>query len=169
MTNVALQTGWNPMRRGQAGSSALVARAAKASGLIEDLGRDHDLIEAGLAGALRGDVGRELWLRNALARHLVIEEDILFPADLEAGGNPGWVRGLCNEHKHLRRDLDRLSDPVSQRRFLLLLDGHDEKEEQTVYPDILKRLGPDAEALTQRIMELELSVNAAEPGHGACP
>lgn len=169
IANSTMHLCWHPLDRGEARSSALLARSAQAIGLLEYLGRDHAVIEAALAGALRGDVERELWLRNALARHLVIEEDILFPAYLEAGGNPGWVRGLCNEHKHLRRDLDRLSDPVSQRRFLLLLDGHDEKEEQTVYPDILKRLGPDAEALTQRIMELELSVNAAEPGHGACP
>lgn len=146
---------WHPLERGEARCSALLARAAEPIGLLEYLGRDHAVIEAALAGALRGDVERELWLRNTLARHLVIEEEILFPAYLEAGGNPGWVRGLCNEHKHLRRDLDRLSDPVSQRRFLLLLDGHDEKEEQTVYPDILSRLGADDDVL-QRIMTLGL-------------
>ena len=149
---------WHPLERGATHSTALLVRTLQPIGLLEYLGRDHAVIEAALAAALRGDVERELWLRNTLSRHLVIEEVVLFPAYLAAGGNPGWVRGLCNEHKHLRRDLDRLSDPVSQRRFLLLLDGHDEKEEQTVYPDILSRLGPSDEIL-YRVMTQDLPVS----------
>lgn len=166
----ALHLCWHPLELGETGSTALLARSALPIGMQEYLGRDHAVIEAALAGALRGDVEHELWLRNVLARHLVIEEHILFPAYLQAGGNPGWIRGLCKEHKHLRHDLDRLSDPASQRRFLLLLDGHDEKEEQTVYPDILARLGAGSDALNRRIMMLALaapmSANTGEPGPG---
>lgn len=145
---------WHPLDGGGEHGTALISRSAQAVGLLEYLGRDHAVIEAALAGALRGDVEHELWLHNALARHLVIEEDILFPAYLDAGGNAGWVRGLCNEHKHLRHHLDRLFDPFSQRRFLLLLDGHDEKEEQIVYPDILLRLDNHAAALSKKAMTL---------------
>lgn len=171
IANSALHLCWHPLELGKTCSTALLARSAQPIGMLEYLGRDHAVIEAALAGALRGDVEHELWLRNILARHLVIEEKILFPAWLEAGGNPAWVRGLCNEHKHLRHDLDRLSDPVSQRRFLLLLDGHDEKEEQTVYPDILARIGAGSDMLTLRIMSLALPApipaNVTEPTLGA--
>lgn len=147
---------WHPLAGDGGGLTALVARAGQAIDLLEYLGRDHAVIEAALAGALRGDGERMHWLRNSLARHLVIEEAMLFPAYLAAGGNPGWVRGLCNEHNHLRHHLDRLDDPGSQRRFLLLLDGHDEKEEQIVYPDIVERLAHTLAQDTRTIIELGL-------------
>ena len=99
---------------------------------------------------------RMRWLRNALARHLVIEEQLLFPAYLAAGGRAGWVRGLCNEHALLRRDLERLHDAGARRRFLLLLDGHDEKEEQIVYPDIIARAVAGDDALTRAVLHLAL-------------
>jgi tellurite resistance-related uncharacterized protein len=147
---------WHPLDAEHRSHTALVVRSAQAVGLADYLGRDHAVIEAALAGALRGDAERGRWLRNLLARHLVMEEDLLFPAWLEAGGNPGWARGLRNEHAHLRRDLDHLDDAVARRRFLLLLDGHDEKEEQIVYPDILARLGRDADRLAMEAMRMNL-------------
>lgn len=141
---------WHPLDAGPDAHAALIVRASRTVGLVEYLGRDHAVIEAALAGALRGDAERGRWLRNLLARHLWIEEELLFPAWLGVGGNPGWERGLRNEHTRLRRDLEHLDDAVARRRFLLLLDGHDEKEEQIVYPDILARLGDAAAALTPR-------------------
>ncbi len=147
---------WHPLAAGASEHVALVVRSAQPVGLLEYLGRDHALIEAALAGALHGDAERECWMRNALARHLVIEEEWLFPAYLAGGGNAGWVRGLCNEHRHLRRDIDHLDDPPTRRRFLLLLDGHDEKEEQLVYPDILAR-AVDASTLHAQVMRLAAS------------
>ena len=51
---------------------------------------------------------------------------------------------------------DILDDAVARRRFLLLLDGHDEKEEQIVYPDILARLGRDADRLAMEAMRMDL-------------
>jgi iron-sulfur cluster repair protein YtfE (RIC family) len=106
---------------------------------------------------LRGDAEHEAWLRNVLTRHMRIEEQVLFPAYLDAGGNAGWVRGLCNEHRQLELHLDRLSEAESRRRFLLLLDGHDEKEEQIVYPDILAKLGDDAQGLGRQAMLLSVA------------
>ena len=143
---------WHPLQDADGQRVALISRSAQAIGLLEYLGRDHAVIEAALAGALRGNIERMRWLRNVLARHLAIEEDVLFPAYLASGGNEGWVRGLRNEHDRLRHDINHLDDPVAQRRFLLLLDGHDEKEEQIVYPDILMRLGGAAREISQRIM-----------------
>ncbi|MBN8727418.1 MAG: hemerythrin domain-containing protein [Xanthomonadales bacterium] len=143
---------WHPLQAGEDGWVTLVARLAAPIGLAEYLARDHAVIEAALARALRGAPEGERWLRNALGRHLVIEEELLFPPWLAAGGNPGWVRGLCNEHRHLRRAIEHLDDPVARRRFLLLLDGHDEKEEQIVYPDLVARLGNAVEGLLRQVM-----------------
>ena len=148
--------GWHPLQADEAEHVVLLVHASQPIGLLEYLGRDHAVIEAALAGALRGDAQRMRWLRNALARHLVIEEQLLFPAYLAAGGRAGWVRGLCNEHALLRRDLDRLHDAGARRRFLLLLDGHDEKEEQIVYPDIIARAVAGDDALTRAVLHLAL-------------
>lgn len=148
----ALCVSWHPLQADGGGWIALFARSDTPMGLGEYLGRDHAVIEATLARALRGGTEGEAWLRNALGRHLVIEEELLFPPWLMAGGNPGWARGLRNEHRHLRRDLEHLQDPVARRRFLLLLDGHDEKEEQIVYPDIVARLGDAMAEVCQEVM-----------------
>jgi hypothetical protein len=146
---------WHPLAIGDGEFTAFIARAGQPIGLPEYLGRDHAVIEATLAGALRGSAEHAGWLRTSLARHLAIEEELLFPADLRAHGNAGWVRGLRNEHEYLRQGLnalDALTEPAARRRFLLLLDGHDEKEEQIVYPDMLVRLAADADPLTRAAM-----------------
>lgn len=148
---------WHPLDAGRGRATALLSRSAQPMGFAEYLGRDHAVIEAALAGALRGDAEREAWLHNVLTRHMRIEEQVLFPAYLDAGGNAGWVRGLCNEHRQLELHLDRLSEAESRRRFLLLLDGHDEKEEQIVYPDILAKLGDDAQGLGRQAMLLSVA------------
>ena len=145
---------WHPLDARDGHLTALVARSAQPIDLLEYLGRDHAVIEATLVGALRGEVERLTWLRNVLARHLVIEEDLLFPAYLEAGGPPGWVNGLRKEHGLLKQQVEQLADPASHRRFMLLLEAHDEKEEQIVYPDILLRLGAGASDLRRQVMAL---------------
>lgn len=145
---------WHPLEARDGHLTALVARSAQTIDLLEYLGRDHAVIEATLVGALRGEVERLTWLRNVLARHLVIEEDLLFPAYLDAGGPPGWVNGLRKEHGFLKQQLEQLADPASQRRFMLLLEAHDEKEEQIVYPDIFARLGAGAADLQRRAIAL---------------
>lgn len=154
---------WHPLDITPHGLVALVARSAQSIDLLEYLGRDHAVLEAALSGALRGNAERMIWLRNVLARHLVIEEEMLFPAYLEAGGKPGWVNGLHKEHGYLKQHLEQLSEPESQRRFMLLLEAHDEKEEQIVYPDALLRLGAAGSDLQHRIMSLGVHRIAPEP------
>ena len=154
---------WHPLASADGHHVALIVRSGQPVGLPEYLGRDHAVIEAALSGALRGKTEHDAWLRSALARHLAIEEELLFPAYLSAGGNAGWVRGLCSEHQHLRRHLDTLHEAAAQRGFLLLLDGHDEKEEQIVYPDILARLGDQADGLTASVMQYPSGTGRLEP------
>ncbi len=143
---------WHPLAADARQCTALVVRSAAPVGLAEYMGRDHAVIESALAGALRGHAEQGCWLRHALARHLAIEEDLLFPAWLGAGGRDGWVRGLLNEHRLLRRYLPQLDDATARRRFLLLLDGHDEKEERIIYPDIVAKLGANARELARTAM-----------------
>lgn len=91
---------WHPLAASEETFAALVARAAEPVGLADYLGHDHAVIEAALAGALRGNPEALRWLHTTLERHLAIEEKLLFPAYLEAGGREAWVRGLKNEHRH---------------------------------------------------------------------
>lgn len=155
---------WHPLEAQAAAHVVLIGRTVEPAGLAEYLGRDHAVLEAALAGALRGDPERTRWLHNLLARHLMIEEDILFPAYLAAGGRTGWVQGLLNEHKQLRQHLPRLEDADSQRRFVLLLEGHDEKEEQIVYPAIIESIGEHGAPPAHAIIGLPLTDTAARLG-----
>lgn len=152
---------WHPLAAGANGFTALLARSERAFGLSDYLGRDHALIEAALAGALRGDMDYERWLHATLERHLHIEEELLFPAYLSAGGREPWVRGLKNEHKYLRQYLVSLAAPDERRKFLRLLDGHDEKEERVVYPDIVERLAEAADDLLESAILVPVSSRLA--------
>lgn len=148
---------WHPLARSGEAFTVLAARAGKPFGLAEYLGRDHAVIEAALAGMLRGNEEHAWWLGATLERHLHIEEELVFPAYLEAGGREAWVRGLKKEHGYLRRYLGGLDDPGNRRKFLRLLDGHDEKEERVVYPDIADRLGERAATLLPRAKTFPIS------------
>lgn len=139
---------WHPLCASPGSFTAFIVRSAQPVGLSDYLGHDHAVIEAALAGALSGNVEYADWLHAVLERHLAIEEQLLFPSYLEAGGHEPWIAGLKNEHVLLRQHLGTLSNPEFRRRFLLLLDAHDEKEEQIVYPDILSRLAASAIDLT---------------------
>lgn len=143
---------WHPLDCGPDFFTALIARSEQPFDLPAYLGRDHAVIEATLGGALEGDAEKTRWLHSTLERHLHIEEELIFPAYLAAGGPAAWIKGLKSEHQYLRQYLSGLAEPGSRRKFLRLLDGHDEKEERVVYPDILTHLGTRAPALRTRAL-----------------
>lgn len=143
---------WHPLDIGPATFTALVARSEQAFDLATYLGRDHAVIEATLGDALSGNAERSRWLHATLERHLHMEEELIFPAYIAAGGREAWVRGLKREHRYLRQYLGELDQPISRRKFLRLLDGHDEKEERVVYPDILAQLAGRADELLVRAL-----------------
>lgn len=138
---------WHPLAATRGGFTVLITRAAEPYGLAAYLGRDHAVIEAALGGTLAGDADSARWLPATLERHLQIEEATIFPAWLDAGGDARLVRGLLAEHRYLRQYLGELDQPPGRRKFLRLLDGHDEKEEEVVYPDVVLRVGNRADAL----------------------
>lgn len=143
---------WHPLAAGRNGVTALLARSERTFNLAAYLGRDHAVIEAALGGALAGDAECLRWLRATLERHLHIEEELVFPAYLAAGGRDAWIDGLKREHVFLRQYLRELDDARSRRKFLRLLDGHDEKEERVIYPDVLARTGRHADVLLVRAL-----------------
>ncbi|HEX7349114.1 MAG TPA: hemerythrin domain-containing protein [Rhodanobacteraceae bacterium] len=143
---------WHPLGASRTATVVMLARAAQPFDLAAYLGRDHAVIEAALGGALIGDAAALGWLHRTLERHLHIEEELIFPAYVAAGGDARLTHGLMNEHKFLRQYLGDLDEPLSRRKFLRLLDGHDEKEEGTVYPDILAHLGAQAAALLPQVI-----------------
>lgn len=138
---------WHPLDVAPNAFTVFIAKGHQAVDLVAYLGRDHAVIEAALGGALTGDAECHAWLRTTLERHLQIEERVLFPAYLEAGGRSAWVKGLELEHGWLRHYLGELDQALSRKRFLRLLDGHDEKEERVVYPDLLAHVGARAHEL----------------------
>lgn len=141
---------WHPLESRPGNFTALIARSERAFDLATYLGRDHAVIEATLGGALSGKAEHSRWLHATLERHLQIEENLIFPAFVAAGGREAWVRGLKREHGFLRQYLAELEQPTSRRKFLRLLDGHDEKEERVVYPDILAHLAGRSDELLMR-------------------
>lgn len=152
---------WHPLEATERGFTALIALALAPFGLATYLALDHAVIEAALGGALAGNAESAGWLRATLERHLDIEEEVVFPTYVDAGGDARLVRGLLNEHHYLRQYLGELDQPPSRRKFLRLLDGHDEKEESVVYPDILQRLGERADMLLTEAI-------ARAPGREGC-
>lgn len=154
---------WHPLAAAPGCFTVLVAHSDTPFDLRAYLGRDHAVIEAALGGALAGDANYDAWLRATLERHLHIEEDLLFPAYLAAGGREAWVKGLKLEHVWLRQYLSEFDQPVSRRRFLRLLDGHDEKEERIIYPHILAHVGARADALLGAAIAWPVQITAPMP------
>lgn len=145
---------WHPLEVGDDRFTAFVARTPHAIGLADYLARDHLVLEAALAGMLRGDADHAAWLHAALERHIRIEESLVFPAYVESGGREAWVRGLHAEHAYIRQYLGSFPDPDVRRKFVRLLDSHDVKEEGIVYPDIIVHLGARADRLVRAAMLL---------------
>ena len=143
---------WHPLEAGDGGFTAFVACTGHPVGLADYLGRDHLVIEAALAGMLRGEAGYSAWLRTSLERHIRIEESLVFPAYVAGGGREAWVRGLNSEHTHIRQYLAALPESDARRKFVRLLDSHDDKEERVVYPDIMAHLGARADSLVRAAM-----------------
>ncbi len=91
---------------------------------------------------------------NGLKRHIIWEEDVLFPAfeqksGMKAGG-PTFV--MREEHRQIGAALERIHDKVrradssseeDEQVLLGILAGHNQKEEQVLYPAIDKFLSEE--------------------------
>ena len=102
--------------------------------------------------------------QHTLERHMLIEEQIIFPAfDLALGHAESPTLGMCAEHLRIRAAAGRLADAVAAgnsdafvkhaETLLLTLHMHSEKEDGVLYP-MIDRL------LTGRGPELLAAVHA---------
>jgi hemerythrin-like domain-containing protein len=148
---------------------------ASAGSVSELLGSDHRRLDAILAevkralaaGDLAGAAARFSAFREGLERHIVAEEQVLFPTFERAtglsGGGPTQV--MRAEHAELRRLLDELAASLArssddERTSLLgvltgLIRAHNGKEERILYPmtDQALRDAPEREEVLRRLRE----------------
>ena len=101
---------------------------------------------------------------KGLTRHIVWEEDVLFPAFEKSGpaAAPGPVSVMRREHREIKGLLDALHDKVrradpesdaEEKELLALLGAHNMKEERVLYPAIDEALGQEGLALARAAME----------------
>lgn len=121
--------------------------------VTELFGRDHRRLDGLLADTKRslaaGELERAATLfsqfREGLERHIVAEEEVLFPVFEELTGIAGGPTTVMrSEHAEIRRYLaevaDRLQDRADQDRttplaaLTALLYAHNGKEEKILYP-----------------------------------
>jgi len=101
---------------------------------------------------------------KGLRRHIVWEEDALFPFFEEKSGirNGGPTEVMRNEHRKIGGILDRIhekvraADPNSdqeEEELLAVLGAHNEKEEKILYPAIDQHA--DLEAVASLFLKME--------------
>jgi len=95
--------------------------------------------------------------KTDMARHFHIEEDKLFPSLISAGGPPGPVHVMCMEHAQMNTLIEQMSGALAQRdtkkygglseTLLIMMQQHNLKEEQMLYPIADHFLATQQEAL----------------------
>lgn len=136
------------------------------STILEFLGSDHracdDLFAAAEAAVAqkKWDRARELFaqFQAAMARHLAMEEEVLFPAfEARTGSSMGPTQVMRMEHKQMRGLIEEMAQAVEQGeqdRFLgqsetlnMLMQQHNLKEENVLYPMTDQALGDQRDSV----------------------
>lgn len=99
--------------------------------------------------------------REDMERHFRREEEILFPALLAAGGPGGPVQVMRMEHAQMNQMLDQMAAAVhgnNSREYgglsetlLIVMQQHNLKEEQILYPIADRILSAECEALIGKL------------------
>ncbi len=126
---------------------------------------DHKFADAEVA-ALDGNWSEAGIAFNAfndnMLRHFVTEEDLLFPALISAGGPSGPVQMMRMEHDQIRELLSQMTAAVSAKNtqhysglsetILMVMQQHNHKEENILYPIMDQILAQQREALMGRLL-----------------
>ncbi len=101
---------------------------------------------------------------DALDLHLRAEEEILFEALSEEGGPQGPIQMMKYEHSQMRLLIDDMNEASSGRdgqkflgnseTFMMLIQQHNMKEEQILYPMADDFLSGRSEELIQQVERL---------------
>jgi len=97
---------------------------------------------------------------EAMSRHFAMEEEVLFPAFEAASGSAmGPTTVMRHEHEQMRALFEEMTQALAARRtedylgasetLLILMQQHNAKEEQILYPMSDKLLATQQEALLQ--------------------
>lgn len=99
--------------------------------------------------------------RDGMAHHFRMEEDVLFPTLKSAGGPSGPVHIMLMEHTQIRGLLEQMAAAVAQKdaeeygglseTLLMVMQQHNNKEEQILYPIADQILANDRESLFGRM------------------
>jgi hemerythrin-like domain-containing protein len=138
----------------------------KMNTILEFLGNDHracdDLFAAAEAAVAqkRWDSARDLFgqFRTAMAHHFAMEEEVLFPAfEARTGSSMGPTQVMRMEHDQMRGLLEDMAQALAQsgqNAFLglsetlnMLMQQHNLKEENMLYPMSDQALGDDRDRL----------------------
>jgi regulator of cell morphogenesis and NO signaling len=142
---------------------------ARTASLREVLERDHREVDSAIEGyadgSASGTVARRAVQRAVveLRRHIYVEEELLLPALREAGMT-GPILVMLREHGQMWPLLDALdqelhdgaADAVLEAtcgQLLALLQRHNPKEEQILYPQVDGVLGPNATIAVRELLD----------------
>ena len=138
--------------------------------ILEFLGSDHHACDNVFASAEEA-VARKDWdsarglfdrFQAAMARHLAMEEDVLFPAfESRTGMSGGPTEVMRMEHAQMRDLLQAMADAVAtgnQNRYLglsetlnMLMQQHNLKEENMLYPMSDRVLGAERDSVIREM------------------
>lgn len=101
---------------------------------------------------------------NDMAHHFQMEEEVLFPALLSAGGPAGPVQVMRMEHAQIKELLKQMAAAVTQKNaqkygglsetLLIVMQQHNFKEEQILYPIADRILATERENLFSRMQKI---------------
>lgn len=136
--------------------------------LEADHQRCDDLFEAAEAAVAEADwplaADRFLAFTGALRRHFGMEEAVLFPAfEARTGNNQGPSRVMRMEHEQMRELLEEMAEALSHHdanryaglseTLLVLMQQHNLKEEQILYPMCDRLLADEGASLVEHMAE----------------
>lgn len=138
--------------------------------IMEFMSKDHDRLDA-LFSAFKKTKDENQKQAKALfsqfdtglRRHIVWEEEILFPAFEEQVGmkNMGPIAVMRMEHSRIKEWLDQIGQKLEENKFetegseeslIAVLKSHNDKEEKILYPWIDRSIGE--EMLTEMIVNM---------------
>ena len=99
---------------------------------------------------------------DAMEQHLTAEEELLFPAFEEAtGSSMGPTSMMRHEHEQMRALFAQMTQALQAKNgedylgasetLLIMMQQHNAKEEQMLYPMIDQMLAPQADSLLSRL------------------
>ena len=98
---------------------------------------------------------------NDMARHFRMEEDLLFPALLAAGGPQGPVQMMHMEHAQMNDLIEQMTSALNDKNgktygglsetLLIVMQQHNLKEEQILYPIADRLLAAECATLIGRL------------------